>query len=193
MPRAHCQHCHYPIKTCICAAVSKLSCSSKVFILQLPSETKHGKNTARLIPLAIESAEIIVGEKPEDFRCVSELCENNPNAAVFYPSQTSSELEQAPSLETINTLIFLDGTWRKALKIWSLNPWLHGIPTYRISSNEPSSYGIRKTKQANSLSTLEAVSYVLELTEQIDSTPLKRLQQAMQAHWLDSNRRTNAK
>ncbi len=99
---------------------------------------------------------------------MSELCKNTPNVAVFYPSPESAELEQAPNLGAVNTLIFIDGTWRKALKLWSLNPWLHTLPTYRMSPSAPSSYGIRKTKQKNGLSTLEAVSYALEHTEKID-------------------------
>jgi len=89
----------------------------------------------------------------------------------------------------------LDGTWRKALKLWRLNPWLWTMPAYRINPTQPSSYGIRKTTQANSLSTLEAVSYALKLNESIETDPLNKLQQAMQSHWLDSHHRSgnNAK
>ncbi len=161
--------------------------------MQHPSETSHAKNTARLVPLAIGSAEIVVGETADDFQGLSERYRGKQNVAVFYPAPASSEFAPRASSQTIETLLFLDGTWRKALKLWSLNPWLSTLPTYKISPEAPSNYGIRKTKQRHGLSTLEAVSHALQLNENINITPLLNLQQAMQAHWLDSNHRTKTR
>jgi DTW domain-containing protein YfiP len=132
----------------------------------------------------------MVGEKPEDFLSLSEQCETQQSMAVFYPSPTSADFELATNPQPIETLLFLDGTWRKALKLWLLNPWLWAIPTYRINPLKPSNYDIRKTKQPNSLSTLEAVSYGLKLNETVDTAPLLALQSAMQRHWGSSHLRS---
>lgn len=193
MSRALCLKCHYPVKTCVCSSVSEIGCTTKIIILQHPSESGHAKNTARLVPLVIPSAEIIIGENPDDFLTFSRQCELNNNVAVFYPAPKSVEFVQSANEEPLDTLIFLDGTWRKALKLWLLNPWLWSMPAYRIEPDEPSTYGIRKTKQANSLSTLEAISYALKLNEKLDTAPLIDLQQAMQCHWRDANQRGKTK
>ncbi|MFT4861411.1 MAG: DTW domain-containing protein YfiP [Pseudohongiellaceae bacterium] len=161
--------------------------------MQHPSETSHAKNTARLVPLAIKSAEIVIGETADDFQGLRERYGDKQSVAVFYPAPASSDFAPTAGSQPIETLLFLDGTWRKALKLWSLNPWLGSIPAYKISPKAPSNYGIRKTKQRNGLSTLEAVSHALQLNESIDTTPLLNLQQAMQAHWCDSNHRTKTK
>jgi DTW domain-containing protein YfiP len=141
------------------------------------------------VTLAIPTAEIMVGETPDDFLPLSDQCHNQPTTAVFYPSPTSLDFEPSAHCRPIETLLFLDGTWRKALKLWMLNPWLWDIPAYRINPIEPSHYEIRKTKQPNSLSTLEAVSYALKLNEQVDTAPLLKLQSAMQSHWRSSHLR----
>ena len=193
MSRNHCLRCHYPLKTCVCGSITEIECKTNIIILQHPSETSHAKNTARLVPLAIESAEIIIGETAEDFDTLRQRCQCSKNVAVFYPAPSSSDFDPGSNPQPIETLLFLDGTWRKALKLWSLNSWLWSLPAYRITPVEPSSYGIRKTKQHNSLSTLEAVSQALSLNESIDTRALLNLQQAMQAHWLGSKHRSKVK
>jgi DTW domain-containing protein YfiP len=162
----------------------------KIVVLQHPSETTHAKNTARLVALAIPAAEIVVGETAEDFSELQVKLVGQQSAAVFYPAVTSVEFDQNAAPQAIDTMLFIDGTWRKALKIWQLNPWLWTMPAFSLKPTYPSNYAIRKTKQPNSLSTLEAVSLALTLYNGTNTAPLLDLQQAMQKHWLSNGHRS---
>ncbi len=185
MPRLHCGGCHYPIKTCVCQAISTLDCGVQVIILQHPTETKHAKNTARLVQLAITETELVTGESPEDFAPLLARLKDRKNVAVFYPAASSAVFDSNSDQQPIDTMVFIDGTWRKALKLWQLNPWLWTMPVFRLNPPKPSDYNIRKTRQPASLSTLEAVSLALTLYNGTNTGPLLNLQQAMQQHWPD--------
>jgi DTW domain-containing protein YfiP len=152
--------------------------------LQHPAESKHAKNSARLLPLCLDKVEIYIGESADDFLQISNTCQSTPEQfALFYPNESSTVLEQHLSRfkqDMPGTLIFIDATWRKALKMWKLNPWLHTLNCWHFAAPPTSRYQIRKASVNNSLSTLEAVAYALEQTQNTDCQPLHRIFDAMQ-------------
>lgn len=77
-------------------------------------------------------------------------------------------------------LILLDGTWRKAKKMWMLNPWLHDLPSWHFGQPPENQYRMRKTNLEHSLSTLEAAAYGLDCLCHFDSAKLLKLFNAMQ-------------
>jgi len=79
-----------------------------------------------------------------------------------------------------HNVIFIDASWRKALKIWKLNPWLQLCSSWHFTNPPDSQYHIRRTTQESSLSTLESVVYVLEHTHNINCMPLLTLFLKMQ-------------
>jgi DTW domain-containing protein YfiP len=182
--RSYCSMCRYPQSVCICFAVEPVKCSQKIIVLQHPAESKHAKNSLRLLPLCLANLHIVIGESPTDFLQIAKACHLAPaDFALFYPSDHSKDLEQHLSqfkLAMPQTLIFIDATWRKALKIWRLNPWLHTLNSWHFSTPPTSRYHIRKASVANSLSTLEAVAYALEQTQGIDCQPLHDIFSTMQ-------------
>jgi DTW domain-containing protein YfiP len=105
--------------------------------------------------------------------------------ALLYPSEEAITLDTQllekhinhadnPSHENrINKipqyLIILDGTWKKAYKMYMKNSWLHEIPHFTLSDDIIGQYQIRKTQKKNALSSLEACSYALSFLEQLDS------------------------
>jgi DTW domain-containing protein YfiP len=81
--------------------------------------------------------------------------------------------------------VLLDGTWRKAKKLWLNNPFLHELDACAIEPEHASKYRIRKRPNEQSLSTLEAIATTLSV---VDGTPLAPFEQAlnaMQQHWHD--------
>ena len=54
MPRSYCPRCDYPDRTCLCHAIDRTGYSTRLTILQHPSEAGHAKNTSRLITLVAE-------------------------------------------------------------------------------------------------------------------------------------------
>jgi DTW domain-containing protein YfiP len=132
----------------------------------------------------MDMVEICIGESSEDFLDIAKVCDSAPNEfAVFYPNNCSTVLEQHLSQfkqDMPATLIFIDATWRKALKMWKLNPWLQTLNCWHFATPPSSRYKIRKASIKNSLSTVEAVAYALEQTLDMDCQPLHKIFSAMQ-------------
>lgn len=152
--------------------------------MQHPSEALHPKNTARLLTLGIQNSDIYVGEKPLDFATIRLKVSHQPEQYwVAFPNPQSQPIESWSSPATLSlpkNLILLDGTWRKAKKIWMLNPWLHDLPSWHFQQSPQNQYRMRKTKLEYSLSTLEAAAYSLSCLCDFDSTNLLKLLDAMQ-------------
>lgn len=181
--RHYCANCAYPQSVCVCSAVSVQTCAYNVVILQHPSEVKQAKNTVRLLQLCIKGIVVHVGESEQDFAQLKTQLINRKGVALIYPGESSLALEdnlQHWHNSDIDTLVLIDSTWRKAYKIWQLNPWLQQLPGWHFSSPPSSRYQIRKASVEHSLSTLEAVAYCLEQTRDSDCTALYKIFEKMQ-------------
>ncbi len=183
-----CAACGYPQITCLCAWVNPITAPMNIIILQHPKEAKHAKNTVKLLALGLQKITILQGEKPEDWIELAQKVTNQPqNYCLFYPHEHSCPVESISSLEqklrffpVKSSVIFIDASWRKALKIWHLNPWLQQCNSWHFCNPPENQYHIRRTTQQSSLSTLESVAYVLEHTHNINCAPLYVLFSKMQ-------------
>jgi DTW domain-containing protein YfiP len=156
----------------------------KLIILQHPLENKHAKNTARLINLCIPETRIVVGETAQDFATLrSELCHAQTKTWVIYPNQHSKPLHLAAKTSATTlpeTLILIDATWRKAYKMWQLNPWLDEFPSWHFNAQASANYRVRKSSLPHSLSTLEATSLALQTLFASDTQGLTLIFETMQ-------------
>ncbi len=171
MPRKTCPICLYPINTCVCRAVKQLNPKTSLYVMQHPSEIKAAKNTIRLAKLCIPELHIYTGEQPADFKDLIDL----PPADTFllYPDENAQPIETLSTERTkpVN-LIILDGTWKKTYKLLMLNPWLKKFRTLSFNNLPENQYVIRKAKRSDSLSSLEAIAYSLEVIENLETQPL---------------------
>ncbi len=163
MPRKLCNRCQRPLKVCLCAHLVNLQAPFKVLILQHPSEQKQALATVPLLQLCLSPLQVLVAETFSDSEVIQALVKNKQNCRVLFPSENSQAWELGgavvePSLEEIETLIVLDGTWRKAKKMWHLNPWLHDFPCISLTNVPDSQYQIRSSSVAGGVSTLEAIA-----------------------------------
>ena len=182
--RAYCEHCQYPLNTCICDAVIRVNCDCHVSILQDPTETKHAKNTARLAQLLLPNAVVHVGQMPQDFTAVMDHMKRHPKTLLVYPSDSAVSLtDKSVDWSAYRHILVLDGTWRKAKKMWLSNPWLHSLYSCSIAPQQGSAYHIRKRPDEKSLSTLEAIAATLNVIDNVPLEPFTRILNAMQKHW----------
>lgn len=169
--RPVCQSCLRPLKTCICKWVEQVYCDTEIGILQHPLEVGQAKGTARLAHLCLPNSQLWVGEDLAELPDLQTWLASK-TTCLLYPSESpglvSSSLVEdrelnlnASDLECSQVLV-LDGTWRKTFKTLQLNPILQALPRVRLSGELQTEYSIRKTKRANSLSTFEAIRYVLQ-------------------------------
>ena len=169
MSRAYCYLCRRAKITCLCGRIDKQPNDIPVYVLQHPDETSNPKGSAIIAELGLKQYQCWVGE---DFRLHEGLNEllskNDSGVIVLYPADNAELLSDdriKTSGENIKALLVLDGTWRKAKKIWELNPQLHKLPQYRLPQNHKTEYRIRKAPQEDYLSTLESIVAALRVIE----------------------------
>ncbi|QYK05073.1 DTW domain-containing protein [Shewanella zhangzhouensis] len=190
MSRDFCVNCHFPLRVCVCDAISPVAARTRVWVLKHPSEVEHGKNSARLLPLILDTARIFVGESEADFAALRQQLEvENLAPVLVYPADEGEEFSPSSTggQPDSRVLLLLDGTWRKALKMYHLNPWLHGLPKLSFTPDTPSAYRIRKASRSDSLSTLEAAACALECLEpELDTGPMLQCFDAMISRRLEA-------
>ncbi|MAA72809.1 MAG: DTW domain-containing protein [Bermanella sp.] len=162
MPRKLCEHCQRPLAVCICPYLVQLQAPCKLVILQHPSEQKQALATVPLLQLSISPLEVLVGEAFEHTDTVQALLKDPESCRVLFPTADSESWDlSAPNKlsDSISTLIVIDGTWRKAKRIWHMNPWLERLPCVHLSNVPATEYQIRSSTIKGGVSTLEAVMH----------------------------------
>ncbi|WJX59441.1 hypothetical protein P8452_44760 [Trifolium repens] len=98
-------------------------------------------------------------EEYEEFEL--EVC---PGSVLLFPSDNAVSVCDLDDIGfEVKNLIVLDGTWAKAKRIYSENPWLNILPHLKLEVNEMSLYGeVRNQPKAGYLSTIESVVFALK-------------------------------
>ena len=178
----YCSQCGKARKACICDNIVALDSQVELIILQHPTEEHRPMGTARILSLSLVNSRLLVGE---DFREHGELnqllAEPDVEHFVLYPSDVSlSAVDVALPIEKKIRIILLDGTWKKAFKMWQLNTQLHHLPCLHLPVDLKGNYRIRKAPNENALSTVEAGFYVLSMMQpEKDFSPLLDAFEAM--------------
>lgn len=181
MPRTLCLECNRPQKSCICAFTTNITNSTHVVILQHPSEVGQVKGTVTLLEKSLNSCQVLVGEnfsENSDFINVLE----HYHTVLLYPSEQAVVLtdeavikltNNALSLQTQQVikplcLVILDGTWKKAYRMFMLSQNVQNLPQICLPEELATAgqYHIRKVAKKNALSSLEACCYALALLEE---------------------------
>ena len=178
--RARCPRCERALVACFCHSITALDNALSVVILQHPSEVKHAKGTAKIVELSLNNCQLLVGEDFCDDDTFTPLIKAKkslllyPNDNAITPTQLVVHLQQKSQQETQPNpsssladyqLIVIDGSWKKAYKIFCLNPVLATLPCIGIEVVNESNYRIRKSSRSDSLSTLEAIHSLLTTLE----------------------------
>ena len=176
MARNLCERCQRPLKACICYFICEINNKIPVLVLQHPSEVTQTKGTVTLLLQSLDDCHVLVGEDFSQNDKLNEILANY-HALLLYPSEHSVELSLTSQLinpvyvnssnQKPHLLIILDGTWKKAYRMFMLSKNLHSIkqiclPEVIANSGQ---YLIRKVAKKNALSSLEATCYALALLE----------------------------
>jgi DTW domain-containing protein YfiP len=174
MSRNYCTLCHRPEVACICGCIYRQQNNVHVVILQHPSEVRKSKGSVDLLALSLHSCQVIIGEKFDDCAVFqSVLAQYKDHIALLYPSDQALVIDTSKNVSaksSIKCLILLDGTWKKAYRLYMINKMLHKLPHIALSAEIKGHYLIRKTNKSAALSTLEACCHALAV---IDNEPAK--------------------
>ncbi len=174
----YCAQCGKAKKACICAWIQKLTAETELIILQHPTEVNRAKGTAKILTLSLTNSHNFVGEDFSTHTELNQLLDDRTyRHLLLYPSQNAISLDD--NLVTVTAdnkklrVVLLDGTWKKAYKMYHLSRNLQSLQTYVLPEVLKGNYTIRKAPDANSLSTVEAGYHALSILEpQVDFLPL---------------------
>ncbi|MGI0115875.1 tRNA-uridine aminocarboxypropyltransferase [Zooshikella sp. RANM57] len=165
MPRDVCSRCHRPVQVCLCKYIACSRAPMNLVVLQHPSEQKKAIGTAKILDLCINNCTRMIGECFSNHKPFEQMLKQPcvilfPNDRAITVHEFQHDYLQGTDIQSWN-LIVIDGTWKKAKKIWYLNPQLHTLPSIVLSQCEPSAYRIRKIPNSTYLSTVEAAVMAL--------------------------------
>ncbi len=166
--RSFCPGCEFLRSRCLCDTIAAIDNKTKIIILQHKIETKHALNTTRILVKSLKNISLIVGENFSDHEELNAVLSDPENkCALIFPTVHSAILkkEELYSRLPLTHILLLDGTWRKAKKIFFLSKNLHSLTTLKIEPEVKSDYRLRKSPIVTGLSTLEAAVHVLGVVE----------------------------
>ncbi|MGC9401746.1 tRNA-uridine aminocarboxypropyltransferase [Vibrio genomosp. F10 str. 9ZC157] len=184
----YCLECGKSHKACICRWIKRLPSNVELIILQHSSEVQRPMGTAKILTLSLGNSHSFIGEDFSQDRQLNALLNDADYAHyIMYPCDQSRcvstlltddagqdrEEERSDGNPTKLRVILLDGTWKKAYKMWQLSANLHALPMLHLPKGLKGNYRIRKAPSDNSLSTVEAGYHLLSILQpEQDFSPL---------------------
>lgn len=167
--RPQCERCALPLRTCVCALVTRVPNEVDVLVLQHPDEAREAKGSARLLRLSLARCRVVVGETFEPAALLALLDGDVSGSALLYPADTRPRVHPPGSRDAAlrpARLVVLDGTWRKSAGMLRANALLQSLPRWTVEPIAPARYrALRKARQPGQLSTLEATCAALAKIE----------------------------
>jgi DTW domain-containing protein YfiP len=157
-----CWRCRRPTRVCWCGDLRPVESQTHVVFVQHPRETRVPVSTCRMAHLSLPNSELHVGLTAVGNPRLEALCAQ-PGVAVLFPSEGATDV--ARLTEAPRTLVVVDGTWSNARKVVERCPLLSRLPRVSFTPERPGTYRIRKEPAEHCLSTIEAVTHVLERLE----------------------------
>jgi len=178
MDRTLCLRCQRPEIACICHLIVTLDNKIDVAVLQHPTEVSQAKGTVTLLHQSLNLSQVLVGEDfTQDENFTRLLTKYEGKLALLYPSEDAIEVDYLSNdkrisknanvdlMVEIRCIIILDGTWKKAYRMFMVNKALHTLPHIVLPQSLEGNYDIRKTKKSHALSSLEACCHALARLE----------------------------
>lgn len=165
MTSRYCSECGKARKACICPSIQQLNSDLELIILQHTTEQHRPMGTARILTLSLPNSYLFIGEDFSQNKQLNRLlAEKDVTHFVLYPDERSVathviKKDRAPGKRY--RAILLDGTWKKAFKMWQLATNLQVLPCVHLPEDLNGNYRIRKAPTKNSLSTVEAGYHLL--------------------------------
>ncbi|CAH8211554.1 tRNA-uridine aminocarboxypropyltransferase [Vibrio aestuarianus] len=163
-----CPYCQIAIKHCLCPFQPDIESNVAVLLLVSENEVFKPSNTGRLIADVVKETYVYQWNRTEpDAQMLALLQDPSYQPIVIFPEEYVENRErmllELPKVgdKRKPLLIFLDGSWREARRMFRKSPYLDTLPVMSISPQSVSQYMMRKSENDQHLSTAEVASLVL--------------------------------
>ena len=165
-----CPSCLIGVDDCVCGFIEPLNSHIGVVMLMYHAEYFKPSNTGQLICDAVIDNFAFRWQRTELEQALAELLDD----PIWYPIivfphdsvEVERQIHQVPKQDELcgkrPLLIFLDGTWRQAKKMFIKSPYLDKFPVVQVSGIQKGEYKLRESHHDHHLSTVEVAQSLFE-------------------------------
>ncbi|MBU2916686.1 DTW domain-containing protein [Psychrosphaera sp. F3M07] len=171
-----CESCLLAESKCVCDLVPQLESDIGVCMLMYHAEYYKPSNTGQLICAVIKDNYAFRWQRTELESTLEQLLTNE----LWYPIivfphdnvEPERQLQQVPDSLQLQgkrpLLIFLDGTWRQAKKMFVKSPYLSNLPVLQVSDIAKGNYQLREAYHEHHLSTVEVAAEIFKQVGEVN-------------------------
>lgn len=158
-----CDSCLLSLSKCICSLVEPQRAELGVCMLMYHGEYYKPSNTGQLICNVVADNFAFRWQRTEvEQKLIELLADPKWYPIIVFPHdnvEQSRQINKIPSQQALMgkkpLLIFLDGTWRQAKKMFIKSPYLQQLPVLAVESLSKGGYQLREAYHDHHLSTVE--------------------------------------
>lgn len=165
-----CEYCKIEQGHCICDHQPDIETDVATMLILSDNEVLKPSNTGRLIVDTVKESHVFLWHRTEpDPKMLEVLADDKYQPVVVFPEDYTDDksrvIESLPHMRDNGKtllLIFIDGSWREARRIFRRSEYLQSLPVLSVEPESVSQYMMRKSDNEQHLSTAEVASLVLK-------------------------------
>ncbi|MCG9693968.1 DTW domain-containing protein [Vibrio sp. Isolate22] len=165
-----CEYCKIKQDSCICEHQPDIDTNVATMLILSDNEILKPSNTGRLIVDTVKDSHVYLWHRTEPNTEMLDVLKGEKYQPVIvfpedYTDDKSRVVQDLPQMRDPNKkllLIFIDGSWREARRIFRRSEYLQDLPVLSIEPESVSQYMMRKSDNEQHLSTAEVASLVLK-------------------------------
>lgn len=192
-----CPDCLLAESRCVCQLIQASQSRFGVCMVMYHAEYFKPSNTGQLICDAVQDNFAFRWQRTEIVpELMALLADPTWYPIVIFPHdnvEKDVQIHQVPSVDELSgrrpLLVFLDGTWRQAKKMYIKSPYLQSFPVLQISGIEKGAYQLRESQHDHHLSTIEVATEIFMQNKEVTiADNLKYLFQTFKAGYKEFKR-----
>ena len=174
MSRPTCLHCFRATELCLCSSFARFEIEPLIVLLVHPKEFLRTVGTARIVRCSLTNSKMIRGNGPQldcDPTFLSLIHDSSLRPMILYPGSDSLNLSTSDDAELTSAIpndgkrlcvFVIDGTWSLAKNMIRTSKLLSQLPKLSFDVKSASIYEFRRQPKEFCLSTVEAVSLLID-------------------------------
>ncbi|UPQ89216.1 tRNA-uridine aminocarboxypropyltransferase [Vibrio sinaloensis] len=164
-----CLYCQVAKSNCLCDYQPDIDSDIAVMLLLSDNEVFKPSNTGRLILDTVKEGYAFQWHRTEpDPEMLALVSNPSYQPIVIFPDEYVEDEQRLIPVDSIGPqgkkplLIFIDGSWREARRIFRKSPYLDGLPVLSVEPESVSRYVMRRSDNAQHLATAEVAALVFD-------------------------------